>query len=281
MSYTLLSGKEAAANEKLKLSNFIKSLDIHPVLAVVVVGDNPASAVYVKGKKKDCDECGITCKVFKFNERVEQDELVATISNLNNNDHIDGIIVQLPLPEHISADAVLNTISIEKDVDGFCAGNVGMLSIDNQIFVPCTPLGIITLLKYYNIDVAGKDCVVIGRSNIVGKPMAMLLTNLGATVTLCHSKTKNLARHTREADLIVCSVGKHKFLTADKVKEGAIVVDVGINRDKNGKLCGDVDFESVSKKVSAITPVPGGVGLMTRAALMDNVVRAYYLRRMT
>lgn len=280
MSYTLLSGKEAAANEKLRLSNFIKSLEIHPVLAVIVVGNNPASAAYVRGKHRDCDECGISCKVFEFDEHVEQETIESTIENLNNNDIVDGIIVQLPLPEHINADSLLNAISIEKDVDGFCAGNVGMLSLDNSVFVPCTPLGITILLNYYKIDVAGKDCVVIGRSNIVGKPMAMLLTNLGATVTLCHSKTKDLARHTRDADLIVCAVGKPKFLTADMVKPGAIVIDVGINRGENGKMCGDVDFDNVSKKVSAITPVPGGVGLMTRAALMDNVVRAYYIRRM-
>lgn len=275
----LLSGKEAAANEKLKLSNLVKSSDIHPVLAVLVVGDNPASAAYVRGKQKDCDECGIICKTFKFDTNVTQDVLIATIADLNNSNIVDGIIVQLPLPDHIDADALLNTISIEKDVDGFCTGNIGMLSINNPVFIPCTPLGIITLLKYYSIDVTSKDCVVIGRSNIVGKPMAMLLTNLGATVTLCHSKTKDLAKHTLNADLIVCAVGKPNFITADMVKDGAIVVDVGINRDADGKMCGDVDFENVCKKASAITPVPGGVGLMTRAALLDNVLRAYYIRR--
>lgn len=249
------------------------------MLAVIVVGDNAASAAYVKGKQKDCEECGIAFKLFKFAEATTSEALVDVIRSLNNNDLVDGIIVQLPLPAHINSMTVLQAISPAKDVDCFCTDNVGRLAIDGPRFLPCTPLGVIDMLRYYSIDVAGKDCVVIGRSNIVGKPMAAMLTNLGATVTLCHSQTKNLAKYTTEADIVVCAVGKPKFLTADMVKENAIIIDVGINRGQDGKMCGDVDFDAVSRKVAAITPVPGGVGLMTRAALLKNVVTAYYTRR--
>lgn len=279
ISYTLLSGKDAAYDANRKLAIFIKNSGIQPVLAVIVVGDNSASAAYVRGKQKDCEECNIECRLFKFDETVTESELIKVINDLNNDDSVDGIIVQLPLPRHIPI-SVVQHISAVKDVDCFRIDNVGRLATgDISAPLPCTPLGVIKLLSYYNIDVTGKDCVVIGRSNIVGKPMAMLLTHFGATVTLCHSKTKDLAKHTRSADIIICAVGKPKFLTSDMVSSKSIVIDVGINRDEHGKLCGDVDFENVSKVVSAITPVPGGVGLMTRATLLFNVVTAYYIRR--
>lgn len=278
ISYTLLSGKDAASDAKHKLSIFIKNSKIRPVLAVIVVGDNSASAAYVRGKQKDCEECGIECRLLKFDEAITESELIHVIYDLNNDDSVDGIIVQLPLPTHIKS-SIVQHIHPVKDVDCFRTDNVGRLATGDISLAPCTPLGILKLLRYYNIDVAGKDCVVIGRSNIVGKPMAMLLTHFGATVTLCHSKTKDLARHTRSADIIICAVGKPKFLTSDMVYSNSVVIDVGINRDEHGKLCGDVDFENVSKVVSAITPVPGGVGLMTRAALLANIVKAYYIRR--
>lgn len=271
----MLDGKEAASNEKLKLSYLLKSFTSAPHLAVIVVGDNPASAAYVRGKQRDCEECGISMHVFKFDANVTEQELLKQINSLNINKYIHGIIVQLPLPAHISAAKVTAAIDPLKDVDCFCYDNVGRLVADCKRFTPCTPQGAVDLLRYYRVPVEGKHCVVIGRSNIVGKPMAIMLTSLGATVTLCHSKTVDLARHTKEADIIICAVGKPKFITADMISEGAVVIDVGINRGNDGKLRGDVDFENVSKKVSAITPVPGGVGLMTRVALLKNVVAAY------
>lgn len=244
-----------------------------------MVGDNPASAAYVRGKQNDCAECGITCELHKFDDTVHESVIVDTIKKLNDDYRVDGIIVQLPLPKHLHTNAILEVIDPQKDVDCFRDVNIGKLIMGKPRFVPCTPLGIVNMLRRYNIDVAGKNCVVIGRSDIVGKPMATLLTSLNATVTVCHSQTKNISAYTKKADLIVCAVGRPKFLTADMVKKGVIVIDVGINRDENGKLCGDVDFDEVSKKAFAITPVPGGVGLTTRAALIENVVKACYIRR--
>lgn len=243
-------------------------------LAVIVAGNNPASRIYVDNKKKDCEYIGINSYEYALPEDVTQDEVLKLIETLNNDDKIDGMIVQLPLPKHIDEEKVIKTISPKKDVDAFHPENVGKIMIGNYGFLPCTPAGITELLKEYNIETKGKNAVVIGRSNIVGKPMALLLINADATVTVCHSKTQNLSEITKKADILVVAIGKAKFVTADMVKEGAVVVDVGMDRDENGKLCGDVDFESVSQKASYITPVPGGVGPMTRAILMKNAVTA-------
>ena len=237
-----------------------------------MVGNNPASTAYVNGKKRDCDEWGIEFLLKWFPEDVTQEEILNTIWDLNITFGINGILVQLPLPSHLDKSAIISAIAPEKDVDCFCESNIGKMFLgDTDAFWPCTPLGIIELLTYYNIGVQGKHCVVIGRSDIVGKPMATILTNLGATVTICNSHTKNLEFFTKNADIIICAVGKRNFLTANMVSEGVVVVDVGINRNDEGKLCGDADFEELKLKASAITPVPGGVGLMTRAALMINL----------
>lgn len=247
-------------------------------MAVVLVGNNPASQAYVKGKEKDCIECGIDCETIHFDDMVTQDVLCNAVAELSQDNTVDGILVQLPLPDHIDNTKVIEQISLNKDVDCFRADNFGRLALGNPIFVPCTPLGIIDLLTAFNIQVEGKNCVIIGRSNIVGKPMASLLVNLGGTVTICNSKTKDISSYTNNADVIICAVGKAGFLTADMVKTGAIVIDVGINKNDEGKLCGDVDFVTVSEKCSAITPVPGGIGLMTRVSLMKNVLKAYTMR---
>lgn len=249
-----------------------KEKGINPTLAVVIVGDNPASRVYVNSKKKDCEECGMGSLEYAMPEDTTEDELLALVNELNNRDDVNGILVQLPLPKHINEDSIINAISPEKDVDAFHPQNVGRIMLGGAKFLPCTPAGVMELLDAYGIDPQGKDCVVIGRSNIVGKPMALLLLARNATVTVCHSKTQNLAEKVRNADIVVAAVGRANFVTADMVKEGAVVIDVGINRLENGKLCGDVEFEGVSKKASFITPVPGGVGPMTRAVLMKNTL---------
>ena len=241
-------------------------------LAVVIVGDNPASRVYVNNKRKDCAECGITSLEYALAEDTSEQDLLNLIDELNTRDDVNGILVQLPLPKHIDESKVINSISPNKDVDAFHPENVGHIMLGDGKFLPCTPAGVMELLAYYNIEVAGKDCVVIGRSNIVGKPMAMLLLQKNATVTICHSKTRDLAEKTRNADIIVAAVGRANFVTADMVKEGAVVIDVGINRMDDGKLRGDVDYEAVAEKASFITPVPGGVGPMTRAVLMKNTL---------
>jgi methylenetetrahydrofolate dehydrogenase (NADP+)/methenyltetrahydrofolate cyclohydrolase len=240
-----------------------------------MVGNNPASRAYVNGKLKDCEECGINFLLSCLSEDVTQQEIIDKINTLNQDSSIHGILVQLPLPAWFDKAEIISAIAPEKDVDCFCAENIGKMVANYSGFLPCTPLGIMNMLDVYDIDVTGKHCVVIGRSDIVGKPMASLLINRGATVTVCHSQTANLQSHTQMADIIICAVGKEKFLTADMVKDGVIVIDVGINRNADGKLCGDVDFEAVAEKASAITPVPGGVGLMTRAALLINILRAY------
>lgn len=243
-------------------------------LAVMIVGNNSASRVYVDNKKKACAEIGIYSEEYALPEETTQEEILEIIKMLNNKDDIDGILVQLPLPKHIDEKAVINAIDPKKDVDAFHPVNVGKIMIGDFDFVPCTPAGVMELIKESGIDVTGKECVVIGRSNIVGKPQAMLLLHSNATVTICHSKTVDLKEVTKRADVLVAAVGIAKFVKADMVKEGAVVIDVGMDRDENGKLCGDVDFDEVVNVASAITPVPGGVGPMTIAMLMKNTVKS-------
>ncbi len=243
-------------------------------LAVIQVGNDPASTVYVGNKKKACEYIGIKSLAYELPEETTEDELLQIIDKLNKDDSVNGILVQLPVPKHINDERIINAISPAKDVDGFSPASVGALSIGQKGFLSCTPAGIIELLKRSNIDIEGKECVVVGRSNIVGKPMAMLLLRENATVTVCHSRTKNLKEVCKRADILVAAVGKPKMIDASYVKDGAVVIDVGIHRNENGKLCGDVDFDSVEPVCSAITPVPGGVGPMTIAMLMNNCVEA-------
>ena len=262
--------KEEVKNEVLNL----KSEGIFPGLAVVLVGDNPASQIYVNNKKKACEETGISSEEYFLPKHTSQEDLIALIEKLNYDKTINGILTQLPLPPHINEFEVSSSIHEDKDVDVFNPKNIGKLILGKSRLTPCTPFGIIKMLEYSKISVEGKNCVVIGRSNIVGKPMAHLLTQKNATVTLCHSKTKNISDICKNADIIICAVGKPKFLTSDMVKKDTVVVDVGINRTTKGIVCGDVDFENVSKVASYITPVPGGVGPMTIAMLMKNTVIA-------
>ncbi|HBD8804700.1 TPA: bifunctional methylenetetrahydrofolate dehydrogenase/methenyltetrahydrofolate cyclohydrolase FolD [Campylobacter jejuni] len=275
---TLLDGKALSAKikEELKEKNqFLKSKGIESCLAVILVGDNPASQTYVKSKAKACEKCGIKSLVYHLNENTTQNELLALINTLNHDDSVHGILVQLPLPDHICKDLILESIISSKDVDGFHPINVGCLNLGLESgFLPCTPLGVMKLLKAYEIDLEGKDAVIIGASNIVGRPMATMLLNAGATVSVCHIKTKDLSLYTRQADLIIVAAGCVNLLRSDMVKEGVIVIDVGINRLESGKIVGDVDFEEVSKKSSYITPVPGGVGPMTIAMLLENTVKS-------
>lgn len=277
-----IDGKEVSLFIKDRIKNetaqLIKNTGITPGLAVILVGDDSASHVYVRNKKLACEYCGFYSQSYELPQETTEKQLLELIGELNKNDKIDGILVQMPLPAHINPDTVINAILPEKDVDAFNPENVGKIMLGEYSFLPCTPAGVMELLKYYNIDVSGKECVVIGRSNIVGKPMAMLLLHENATVTICHSRTKRLADVTRRADIIVAAVGKAGFVTADMVKEGAVVIDVGINRNADGKLCGDVDFEAVEKKASYITPVPGGVGPMTISMLMQNTLTSAKLK---
>ena len=252
----------------------LNSQGIFPCLAVIIVGSDPASRVYVNNKKAACEKIGIISREYALPEETSTEELLSLIDELNSDNAVSGILCQLPVPQQINSDAVLERISPKKDVDCFHPENVGRLSIGNGKILPCTPHGVMKMLEYEGIDPAGMHCVVIGRSNIVGKPMAMLMSAANATVTLCHSKTKNLAEMTRSADILIASVGKPKFVTADMVSEGTIVIDVGMDRDENGKLCGDVDYENVEPKASYITPVPGGVGPMTITMLMRNTITA-------
>jgi len=273
----IISGKEVSAFEKEKISERVKALrakGIVPKLSVIIVGENPASQSYVRGKHKDCAECDIESDNIALPENTTQEELLAVIEQLNNDSSVHGILVQLPVPKHIDEYAVINAIAPEKDVDGFTALNVGNMNIGKDCFIPCTPQGCVNMLEYAGIDVEGKDVVVIGRSNIVGRPVATLLTQKSATVTICHSKTKNIAEKTKMADIIIIAIGRAGFLTGDMIKEGAVIIDVGINRNAEGKLCGDADFDSCIGKVSKITPVPGGVGLMTRVNLLKNTVKS-------
>ena len=273
----IISGKEVSAFEKEKISERVKALrakGVVPKLSVIIVGENPASQSYVRGKHKDCAECDIESDNIALPENTTQEELLAVIEQLNNDSSVHGILVQLPVPKHIDEYAVINAIAPEKDVDGFTALNVGNMNIGKDCFIPCTPQGCVNMLEYAGIDVEGKDVVVIGRSNIVGRPVATLLTQKSATVTICHSKTKNIAEKTKMADIIIIAIGRAGFLTGDMIKEGAVIIDVGINRNADGKLCGDADFDSCIGKVSKITPVPGGVGLMTRVNLLKNTVKS-------
>lgn len=274
---TILDGKAVSAAVKQEVKTEVEALKqkgISVGLAVIIVGENPASRTYVNNKKKACAEAGIVSEEYALPESTTQAELLDLIDTLNKKDSIHGILCQLPLPKHLDEKAVIAAINPEKDVDAFHAVNVGHIMIGDYSFLPCTPAGIMEMLKYYNIPVAGKECVVIGRSNIVGKPMAMLLLQQNGTVTVCHSKTVHLAAVTARADILVAAVGIPKFVTADMVKDGAVVIDIGMDRDENGKLCGDVDFDAVAPKASYITPVPGGVGPMTIATLLKNTVTA-------
>lgn len=273
----IINGKEIseATREDIALEVAqLKRQGITPGLAVILVGDDPASRVYVNNKKKACAQLGMLSEEYALAADTTMEELLRLIDTLNRRDDIHGILCQLPLPKHLDEKAVINAISPEKDVDAFHPVNVGGIMIGDYKFLPCTPAGVMEMLRRSNIDVAGKHCVVIGRSNIVGKPMAMLLLHANATVTVCHSRTQNLKEICRTADVLVASVGKAGFVTADMVKDGAVVIDVGINRNAEGKLCGDVDFASVEPIASAITPVPGGVGPMTITMLMQNTLAA-------
>lgn len=273
----IIDGKAVSAFVKQRVADEVERLKktgVAPCLCVIIVGDNSASRTYVNNKKKACEATGIVSKEFALPENTTTEELLSLINELNNDKSVNGILCQLPVPKQIDESAVIAAISPEKDVDAFHAVNVGRLMQGVQSFQPCTPAGIIELLKYYNIDISGKECVIVGRSNIVGKPMAMLLLQHNGTVTVCHSKTKNLEEITRRADILVVATGKAKFVTADMLKDGATVVDVGMDRDENDKLCGDVDFNSCEKKAGFITPVPGGVGPMTVAMLLENTVTA-------
>ena len=273
----LIDGKKISTEIKDELKVTVEELKkqgVETCLAVVQVGDDPASSIYVRNKKRACAYVGIESLSYELPEETTEEELVKLVKELNANDKVHGILVQLPLPKHINADTIIRTISPDKDVDGFHPESVGRLCIGEPGFVSCTPAGIIQLLKRSGIEIEGKECVVVGRSNIVGKPMSILLLRENGTVTITHSRTKDLKEVTGRADILVVAIGKPKFITADYVKEGAVVIDVGMHRNEENKLCGDVDFDDVKDKVSAITPVPGGVGPMTIAMLMYNCVEA-------
>ena len=270
----LIDGKKISAQVKDECKERVAKENMDVTLAVIQVGNDPASTVYVGNKKKACEYVGIHSLSYELPEETTEEELLALVEKLNADDTVNGILVQLPLPSHINEDKVIQTISPKKDVDGFHPQSVGALSIGQPGFVSCTPAGIIQLLKRSGVVIDGKECVIVGRSNIVGKPMAMLMLRENATVTVCHSHTKDLKEVTKRADILIVAIGKPKMITADYVKEGAVVIDVGIHRPEGGKLCGDVDFDSVEKTASAITPVPGGVGPMTIVSLMKNTLLA-------
>ncbi len=274
----IINGKEISAIVKSEVAEETAMLrdekGLKVGLAVVIVGNNQASRVYVNNKKKACEEVGFQSFEYALDENTTQEQLLDLVNVLNRDDRVNGILVQLPLPAHIDETTIINAISPAKDVDAFHPVNVGHIMIGNYSFLPCTPAGVMRLIESTGTDISGKQCVVIGRSNIVGKPQAMLLLQKNGTVTICHSRTKNLREICLNADILVVAIGKAKFITGDMIKEGAIVIDVGMNRDENGKLCGDVDFESAEKKASYITPVPGGVGPMTISMLMKNTLTA-------
>ena len=274
---TIIDGKELAKKIRGELKeecDELKKQGIHPKLAVIMVGDNSASKVYVKNKSKACDEIGIKYEEYLMNSDTAQEELIELIKKLNKDESINGILLQSPIPNNLDINQAFKAISYKKDVDGFTPSSVGKLSIGEDTFISCTPYGVIKMFEEYNIDLTGKDLVILGRSNIVGKPLLQCCLNKNATVTICHSKTKNLKEHTKRADIVISAIGKAKFVTKDMIKEGAVVIDVGINRDESGKLVGDVHFENVEPIASYITPVPGGVGPMTIAMLMHNVIKA-------
>ncbi len=271
----IISGKEVSANVKAEIKKevaVLKEKNIEVGLAVIIVGDDPASRVYVNGKKKDCEEVGIASYEYALPADITQKELMELVETLNNDEKVDGILCQLPIPKHLDEKEILNAINPEKDVDAFHPMNVGKIMIGDYNFLPCTPAGVMEMIKSTGVSISGKECVVVGRSNIVGKPMSMLLLHQSGTVTICHSKTKDLKAACKRADILIAAVGVPNLITADMVKEGAVVIDVGMNRLDNGKLCGDVDFENVKEVAGYITPVPGGVGLMTRAMLLQNTL---------
>lgn len=273
----VIDGKALAKKirENLKVEcNELKEKGIVPKLAVIMVGDNPASKVYVRNKSKACEDVGIEYQEFLLKENTTQQELMDLINDLNINKEINGILLQSPIPRHLDINEAFKSITYSKDVDGFTPSSVGKLCIGEDTFISCTPYGVMKMFEEYNIDLTGKDVVILGRSNIVGKPLIQCCLQKNATVTVCHSKTKNLKKHTRRADIIIAAIGQEKFVKEDMVKDGAVVIDVGINRGEDGKLYGDVDFENVEEKASFITPVPGGVGPMTIAMLMNNVIKA-------
>ena len=270
----IIDGKKISAQVKDECRERVAAEGLDVTLAVIQVGNDPASAVYVGNKKKACEYTGMHSLSYELPEETTEEELLALVEKLNQDEKVHGILVQLPLPRHIDEDKVIETISPKKDVDGFHPQSVGALSIGQPGFVSCTPAGVIQLLKRSGVEMDGRECVIVGRSNIVGKPMAMLMLRENATVTVCHSHTKDLKEVTKRADILIVAIGKPKFITREYVKEGAVVIDVGIHRNEEGKLCGDVDFDDVEPVVSAITPVPGGVGPMTIAMLMNNCVEA-------
>ncbi len=276
---TIIDGKAISAKVREEIRAEVEKLEEKPGLAVVIVGEDPASKVYVRNKAKGCAEVGFYSEVHELPEDTTENELLDLIEKLNNNDKINGILVQLPLPKHLDEKAVINAIRPEKDVDAFHPVNTGKIMIGDYDFLPCTPAGVMRLLKETGIEVSGKRCVVVGRSNIVGKPQAMLLLQQNGTVTICHSRTADLKEECRRADILVVAIGRAKFIDADYIKPGAVVIDVGMDRDENGKLCGDVDFESAKEVASAITPVPGGVGPMTIAMLLTNTLKAYEIAK--
>ena len=273
----IIDGKELAKKIRMGLKDEVtelKSNGIIPKLAVIMVGDDKASKVYVKNKSKACEEIGIEYEEFLLGADITMEELLELVEKLNNRDDIHGILLQSPIPKNLDINKAFNKISYKKDVDGFNPVNVGKLSIGEDCFISCTPFGVVKMLEEYNINVQGKNVVIIGRSNIVGKPLIQCMLKKNGTVTVCHSKTENIKEITKNADILIAALGKPKFVTQDMVKDGAVIIDVGINRNEDGKLVGDVDFENVEKKASYITPVPGGVGPMTIAMLMTNVVKA-------
>ena len=273
----IIDGKELAkkTRQNLKIEcDELKNKGINPKLAVIMVGDNPASKVYVRNKSKACQEVGVEYEEYLLDSNITQKELIDLIKKLNNDKNINGILLQSPIPKHLDINEAFRTIDYHKDVDGFHPMNVGKLTLGQDTFVSCTPYGVMRMFEEYNIDLCGKNVVILGRSNIVGKPLTQCCLNKNATITVCHSKTQNTKKLTKEADIVISAIGKPKFITEDMIKEGAIVIDVGINRDENGKIVGDVDFENVKQKASYITPVPGGVGPMTVAMLINNVIKA-------
>ena len=273
----IIDGKEVAEKIRKDLKREVEKLNkenCFPKLAVILVGQDPASKIYVNLKSKACDEVGIKYEEYLLDENTQMEELLDLIWKLNKNPEIHGILLQSPIPRHLDANLAFKTIYEEKDVDGFNPKNIGRLSMGHDCLIPCTPYGVVKMLEYYNIDAEGKNVVILGRSNIVGKPMLQCMLNKNATVTVCHSKTNNLEQYTTQADILISAIGKPNFVTKDMVKQGAVVIDVGINRLESGKVVGDVDFEEVSKKASYITPVPGGVGPMTITMLMHNVIKA-------
>lgn len=278
----IISGKEIALKIKDQLKSEVETIRENysriPKLVVILIGDNPASLTYVRNKERGCAYIGIESKIIKHDSSFSESQLLKEIELLNNDETVDGILVQLPLPKHISEEKVLNAISFDKDVDGFHPHNVANLFLGQNSLVPCTPKGMLVLLEKINYDLSGKEVVIVGRSNIVGKPIALLCLQKNATVTIAHSKTKDLKKVCSRADVLIAAIGKPKFFNHEYIKDGAVVLDVGINRDENNKLCGDVDFEDVKDKVKAITPVPGGIGPMTITMLMQNTIEAFYKR---